>query len=144
LGAAAYQTRPIWMTPLMAWLRPAPSSPADPPSPAATGLGLRSMDTDGQLWIFWDRTAPAIRSATGGTLIIHDAGGSHTVELDPPHLQGGTFTYGREGEKVDLTLTIAGAHGEKTREVATYLGKLPPRLERDDLAKKAKKLTSDL
>jgi proteasome lid subunit RPN8/RPN11 len=128
LGAGAYQSRQFWVTPLMGWITRITAASTEPGNPAPPYLGLRCLDTDGQLWIFWDRNAPSVHAATSGTLIIHDGGQSHSINLDQPHLQAGSFTYGREGEKVDLTLTVVDGNGQSTREVSTYLGKLPTRL----------------
>ncbi|HYW43723.1 MAG TPA: Mov34/MPN/PAD-1 family protein [Bryobacteraceae bacterium] len=153
IGAGAYQTRQVWLAPVAAWLRPGASPGGAFQAGVAPYLGLRTIDTDGQLWILWDRNAPTVRGATGGTLVIHDVSETRSVPLDAAHLQAGSFTYGREGEQVDLTLTVNGPNGESASEVATYLGKLPPRLaplpdpvreERDSLAKKTEKLTTDL
>jgi proteasome lid subunit RPN8/RPN11 len=147
LGGAAYETRQFWMNPLLAQFRSDSSPAGEAPNAGAPYMGLRCMDTDGQLWIFWDHSSAQIKSAAGGTLIIHDGPQTRTVDLDSAHLQAGSFTYGRETEKVDLTLTVTGPKGEKLREVTTYLGKLPVRLTpvdeaaavRDEVAKKAQK-----
>ena len=131
LGVAAYQTRELWLPRVTALGRPAPL-PAKPPY-----IGLNTLDLAGQLQIRWDRDSPAVRRAEQGTLVIDDGALQQAIQLDPAHLQAGSFTYGRQGERVDVALTVTGPDGQKVREVATYLGKLPgPQSPEDEEAGK--------
>ncbi|HTP33796.1 MAG TPA: hypothetical protein VMJ75_16570 [Candidatus Acidoferrales bacterium] len=146
---AAVQTRDLWMAKFRAVAQPAPAPP--PPS-----MGLHTTDHDGQLEIAWDRTSPLLRQAAGGVLEISDGGPlPQSIRLDPAHLQTGTFTYGRQGEKVDVRLIVRAPDGHELREVTAFLGKLPERRqpvaedeearkERERLAVEAAKLKTDL
>jgi small-conductance mechanosensitive channel len=74
--------------------------------------------------------------------------------LDPLQLETGTFTYGRQGEQVDVKLSIHLPNGQQSRGATSFLGKLPERKpqsedpeirkQRDALAEEAAKLKSDL
>lgn len=121
LGATAYQTRDSWLPQILAWVHPMPA-PIQRPF-----IGLSTLDTDGQLQIRWDRNSPAVHDANGATLVIVDGPSQQAILLDPAHLQLGSFTYGRQNERVDVTLTVRGSANQSTKEVATYLGKLPDR-----------------
>src|SRR5262249_53867223 len=76
------------------------------------------------------------------------------IPLDKNHLQAGTFTYGRQGEKVDVKLMVKRADGSESREVTAFFGKLPvkksveeeaaAKKEREDFAAQATKLKNDL
>ena len=146
MGAAAYQTRGTWLPRARGWMHA--SSPAPAPS-----LGLKLLDADGQLQIHWDRNSPAVENAAAAEMVIQDGGAPRAVALDAAHLRTGLLTYGRQSESVDVSLTVIGADGQKLHEATTYLGKLPERRtdenpeatqERDELARKAQKLASDL
>ncbi len=148
VGAAGFQTRLAWMPRASASAKPAPPAPAIVPS-----LGLNASDRDGQLQIIWDRTSPALRTASGAVLEISEGSKPYTIVLDEPHLQAGAFNYARQAEKVDITLTLHQTNAADIREVATFLGKLPDRTppedpqiqkQRDALAKQAAKLKLDL
>ena len=149
LGAAAYQTRETWLPKITG------SSNSEPGS-VSQATGLQSVDLDGQLQIRWDRNSAAVQAAREGILTIQDGGTPLAIELDKEHLQAGSFTYGRQGERVEIALVLHGADGKVTaREASTYLGKLPVRpapvpddpqvrKERDELAKQADSLSKDL
>jgi hypothetical protein len=138
LGAGGYQTRESWLP----YITPLLTTQAKPAVPAS--LGLNTVDSDGQLQIRWDRNAPPIRSAAQGTLTIEDGGAPRIVLLDSAHLQAGSFTYGRQSERVDVSLTVHSAdENTKVREVSTFLGKLPERKAADD-PEALKKLSTDL
>lgn len=143
LGAAAYQTRQYWLPRSM---RPGQAVPA----PAARAyIGLTTLDNDGQLQIRWDRDSPAVRDAEQGSLVIEDGPVPRAILLDPAHLRTGTFTYGRQTERVDVALTVHGPTSQTVREVATYLGNLPPAdpaggKQRDDATKELRGRTKKL
>jgi len=74
--------------------------------------------------------------------------------LDAQHLKAGTFTYGRQSERVDIKLAVHLPGGQQAHGAASFLGKLPERKpppedpeirkQRDALAQEAAKLKSDL
>ena len=121
IGPLVFETRNYWLAPLMNRTASAPA--AQKP----LYIGLSTLDADGQLQIRWDRDAPAVRNANGGTLVIEDGGPPRVVTIDPAHLRTGSFTYGRQSERVDVAVTLHTPDGQSVREVTTYLGKLPNR-----------------
>ncbi len=145
IGASAYQTREIWLRAPISWVRPRQSVSGPAALPGA-GVGLRTLDTEGQLWIVWDRDSQVVRRATGGTLTIHDGPMIHAIELDAAHLQAGSFTYGRQSERIDIAIALNGPGGAHIREVTTYLGPLPerPPAPEEPLRKQNQKLSVDL
>jgi proteasome lid subunit RPN8/RPN11 len=120
-GAFGFQTRQVWMPKL----RGAPRAVAAAPAPPAA-LNLSTFDTDGQLQIRWDSSSAAIHQATSGVLTIADGGlPARELHLDAEHLQGGTFTYGRESGQVDVTLEIQQRSGPPVRAAAAFVGHAP-------------------
>ncbi|HLK65300.1 MAG TPA: hypothetical protein VKU19_17795 [Bryobacteraceae bacterium] len=114
-GAAAYQTRELWLPHGSAASNSNPSS-----------IGLTILDVGGQLQIRWNRESPAVRSADEGSLVIEDGSAlPQAVQLNSTHLRQGSFTYGRQSERVDVALTLHGPDSQTVREMATFLGKLP-------------------
>jgi proteasome lid subunit RPN8/RPN11 len=149
LGGAGYQTRQYWWPPVLAKIRP-----VLPKEPAAY-LALTASDDNGQMNIQWDRNAPSIRNAVEASLEITDGNPiPRAVRLDAAHLATGAFRYGRESERVDVTLTTLEPNGQQVREVTSFLGRLPNpkareedpevRQQRDALAQKADQLQKDL
>ncbi len=144
VAVAAYQTQPLWLPRLTAAIWPAPQ----------LSIGLNAIDSDGQLQIQWDGSSPTVRQATNAILQIDDGPVRQEVQLDARHLSAGTFTYGRQGGRVDLKLAIHLPGGQQAHGTASFLGKLPERKpppedpeirkQRDDLAQEAAKLKSDL
>jgi hypothetical protein len=117
-GAAAYQTRQRWM--------PLVGLGSAAPAPKAPYIGLTtSSDQVGQLVIRWDRESPAVRNAESGTLLIEDSAVPQAIDLDNVQVRGGSLTYGRQSERVDVVLTIHGRGGTSVREASTYIGKIP-------------------
>jgi proteasome lid subunit RPN8/RPN11 len=146
-GAAAYQTRQLWL-PRLTW------AGAAPPARSTPYLGLNTLDTDGQLQIRWDRESPVVRNADEAILVIENGALPQAIQLDASHLRAGSFTYARQSERVDVALTVRGPDGQKIREVATFLGKLPARKpapedpaarqQRDDLTRELQGRTQKL
>src|ERR1039457_5878772 len=152
LGGAAYQTRQMWLapvlekvSPMLARIRP------ELPNEATPTVELGAADDNGQLRIHWDGKSPAIRKAGEGVLEIADgAAPAQSIPLDRIHLEAGAFTYSRQAERVEVRLAV----GDQVKEVASFLGKLPDhilppedpavRKERDDLRQQAAKLKGDL
>ncbi len=122
LGAAGYQTRQLWLPHIM------PSGQNAPAAANASSIGLTTLDVGGQLQIRWDRDSAAVRGAEEASLVIEDGSAlPQAVQLDSTHLRLGSFTYGRQTERVDVAFTLHGPNGQTVREVSTYLGKLPDR-----------------
>jgi len=116
---------------------------------------LHTTDHDGQLEVDWDRNSAPVRESAAAILEISDGGSQpQAIQLDAAHLQAGTFTYGRQGEKVDVKLILKRQDGKESREVTTFLGKLPERKpppeneearkQREELAAQTAKLKADL
>ncbi len=159
-AAGAYQTRSVWLPPAQAALvrftaKPPAAAPAPRPQPAPppATLGLSTVDQNGQLHITWNRDSALVRGAASGMLSISEGPQPLVIPLDPAHLQNGSFTYGRESGRVDVSLTVEAANGQGTKEVATFIGAAIERSkaedaavlkQRDDLAKQADKLKADL
>ncbi len=145
IGGAGFYTRDYWLNASSSGRHSIVRNAEAAAAPALL-LGLRTIDTDGQLWILWDRTSSAVRSATGGTLAIVDGSTTQSIDLDPAHLQTGSFTYGRQQERVDVILTLELPGGGTRREITTYLGKVPvrPPAADESLQKTNRKLLDDL
>ncbi len=152
LGAAGFQTRPLWLPRLTDAIRGIAGGPG---APNAANIGLNAVDSDGQLQIHWDHGAAAVRAGTSAILQITDGSPiPRGVRLDAAQLRAGVFTYARQSERVDVALIVDQPHGPQVREVTSFLGKLPDRntaagdatlrRERDQLAAQAAKLKSDL
>ena len=149
LAGVGYQTRAHWLPSVMAKIGPV--LPKDPPA----HLALSATDENGQLKIRWDASASAVQNAVEGVLEISDGTViPRSIRLDAAHLSTGLFSYGRETERVELALMVEQPNGQRVREIASFLGKLPGqkirvddpevRKERDALAEKAAKLEKDL
>jgi proteasome lid subunit RPN8/RPN11 len=154
IGSAGIVTRQAWLPRLLAGfqrLHGGSGGAAAQTPPAA--LGLSVLDYGGQLHIRWDRNSAAVRNGSNALLEILDTGAApQSVPLDEAHLQSGSFTYARQGERVDVALSIGQPKGARAREVAAFLGKAPEnpedaaalRRERDEAAERNVKLESDL
>jgi proteasome lid subunit RPN8/RPN11 len=137
LAVGAYQTRDRWL----------PVAGTDSRSAAAPpAVTLTTIDHDGQLLISWDGTAPEILNSNGGILTIVDGGEPRRIPLDRTHLQTGSFTYGRQGDRVDLTLVVTQPKGPDLVEAATYVGRPPqphPAAESSGLQKERDALAAE-
>ncbi len=143
VAAAAYQTRHLWLPGLMA-IRPAPE----------LSVGLSAIDRDGQLQIQWDGNSPTVSQAASAVLEIDDGLVPWEIQLNSRHLKAGTFTYGRQTERVDIKLAIHLPGGQQAHGATSFLGRLPERKpppedpeirkQRDALATEGAKLKSDL
>lgn len=152
LGSAAFETRQMWLppvlgkvSPMMTRIRPALPNEAPPT------VSLGAADDNGQLRIHWDGKSPAIQKAGQGVLeIVDGAAPVQSIPLDRTHLEAGAFTYSRQAERVEVRLAV----GDQVKEVASFLGKLPERQpppedpavrkERDDLRQQVAKQKADL
>lgn len=70
-------------------------------------IGLTASSKNDNLYIRWNREAPAIRSAQGGRLEIQDGKYIKNVELDASSLQTGSVVYPPLSPKVTLRLQLA-------------------------------------
>jgi proteasome lid subunit RPN8/RPN11 len=147
---AAFAVRDMWLPQVLAAIRPAPAvtapapAPVPPPVPAPVPtLGLSTLDREGQLQISWDRSSPALGGATDALLEISDGPLPVAIQLDPAHLETGSFTYARTTEKVDVKLIVHRKDSPDVREIASFLGKLPERRP-EEAEKQAAKLSADM
>lgn len=137
-GGIGYLTRSSWLPPIVSKLGLLLSKEPD------SDFSLSVLDQNGQLNIQWDRNAPAVRNALEATLEITDGSPApRSIRLDSAHLATGSFSYGRESERVDVALTAREPNGRQVREQTSYLGKLPSQ-NRDALAEKTEQLQKDL
>ena len=121
-GAIGFQTREYWLPKKWSITTPAVAAPALAPPE------LSMSESDGQLQIRWDRTAPAVQQATGGMLTIADGNqAAKEIHLERDLLRTGVFTYGRETEQVDVALAVNQPSGPAVRSLAAFVGKLPPK-----------------
>ncbi len=80
-----------------------PQSPA-PRDPFSVYLGGR--DDGGNVHLTWDRTAPAIRGAERGVLVIADGDQTRTLELSRDQLRHGSVVYRRITDRVSFRLEL--------------------------------------
>jgi len=148
LGGAASATRQAWLPQVLAGFERLHKGSAAPPvqsvpqaPPAAIGLNV--LDNNGQLQIRWDRNSATVENGANALLEILDAGQApRAIPLDEAHLRGGSFTYARTGERVDVVLVIDQPNREAARESTAFLGKAPERPE--DIAAMRKQLDDAL
>jgi len=144
MALAAYQTRHLWLPGLTAAIRPTPE----------LSIALSAIDRDGQLQIQWDGNSPTVSQAASAVLEIDDGLVPWEIQLNSRHLKAGTFTYGRQTERVDIKLAIHLPGGQQAHGATSFLGRLPERKpppedpeirkQRDALAAEGAKLKSDL
>ena len=112
---------------------------------AATPLTLSVLDTSGQLQIHWDRSATAVQQGTAAELVIHDGLlAPRTIRLDADHLRSGSFTYARESERVDVSMSIERQGSAPEKVAATFVGDAPKRAIPENPNEDAGKLKKDL
>lgn len=144
LGGCGYLTRGLWWDETMGVMESALSGGRPP------ALGLRTLDTNGQLQIQWDTHSPALRRPREVRLTILDGPKLRAIPLDAAHLASGTFTYMRQTEKVEVALSITPSNGQNVREQTTFVGSPPvtpdsPAVkERDELRDENQQLREDL
>lgn len=115
LGAWGFHTRAEWLPKVQGMTQRA----------AAEKVGLTSIDHDGQLQIRWNGNSSPVLSSTSAVLLIVDGGKPLAVELDRPHVQTGSFTYGRTTGRVDVSLVLSQTGGKEVREAALFAGQPP-------------------
>jgi len=85
-------------------------------------VSLMAYDLDGQLQIRWDWGAEPIRSAEGGSLEITDGAAHTVVALERQRLRGGTVSYVRTGDRVDVRLALRGPGEKLYEEFTSFIG----------------------
>jgi proteasome lid subunit RPN8/RPN11 len=113
VGVAAYQTRAQWLPRAQAF--PGSTSPA-------AKLELHAVERDGQLLLQWNGDAPAARAAQEGTITILDGSKQMRYQLARQHVLTGSFTYARQSERVDATLSLPQPDGKEAREAVIFSG----------------------
>jgi proteasome lid subunit RPN8/RPN11 len=128
LGGFAFVARDAVSHSLRAFTRRASTSrAASLPLRIGPAMSINAVDTFGQLQIRWDTSSPSVQAARSGVLSIVDGGPPQRIPLDGPHVQAGTFTYKRNGARVDARLSILTAEGSSVEAATTFLG--PPPVE---------------
>ena len=104
--------------------------------------------------IRWNGAAPAIEDAATAQLEILDYARRRAVSLDKPHLRKGSFTFVREGQRVDIRMHIRQHDGTQVEEITSFLGPKPMRHpspeelemqhQRDALARQAEQTQANL
>jgi len=121
IGAAAFQTRRLWVPHTVSFLEGSVESAA----PADVGLAATDSGT-GQLQIRWDVHSRPVLEARGATLTITDGAAlPKEVRLDRAHLLGGTFSYSRQGEEVDVAMSLDEPGGRQVKDVTGFIGRSP-------------------
>jgi|SRR5579883_1708450 len=144
--AAGYATRRIWVD------RSTSGPPVDVAGAKTASIRLVTIDDEGQLQILWDPSQPVVLRSSGASLEIKDGNESRSFTVSPAQLQTGSFTYGRQSERVDVTLSISRPEGGNLVQVTTYVGKPPKSTsantrvqpERDKLAEEVVQLRNAL
>ena len=95
-----------------------------PTAPALRPLGLRVLDTNGQLQIVWDRASVRDQPARSATLEFVDGGERVIVPFDAGRLMEGAFTYTRRSDNVEVRLRVARPGGAQEESVR-FLGAAP-------------------
>jgi len=71
-----------------------------------SGIGLRVVDSDGQLDIRWDREAPAVKGAGSAYLEIADGQHRLRIDLKPAQLQHGSVSYERNAPEATVRMVV--------------------------------------
>ena len=146
LAFAAYQTREGWVRWLpsaaMLSLKPAAGQERKPSPAGPRALPLTTIDLNGQLQVQWDGASVSALGPRNATLEITDGAAKSAIPLDAAGLRAGTFTYARQGERVDLHLTATAADGKQIEQSTTFVGKLPAVKQPADDAQVRKELTA--
>jgi hypothetical protein len=144
LAGSGYLTRGLWLDETLGAMQSILAAGRTPP------LGLRALDSHGQMQILWDAHSPALRKPREAVLTILDGPKLRAIPLDAAHLASGAFTYARQTEKVETALAITESSGRSVREQTTFLGSPPAApdaqavKERDALRDEAEQLKEDL
>jgi hypothetical protein len=77
---------------------------------------------DSSLHVRWDRTAPAIQAAVGGTLHIRDGNNEKEVNLEAAQLRNGSVVYRRATNDVTFRLEVAAKTRVSIAETVRYKG----------------------
>lgn len=85
-----------------------PTPGSAPPAVASVALGLTAERSGSSLMLSWDTTAPAIRSASKGALLIQTGSEHEDVELSAEQLRSGTYLYKPTGDHLSIRLQVTG------------------------------------
>jgi proteasome lid subunit RPN8/RPN11 len=128
LGGFAFVARDAVLHSLRTLTRRASTSRATrPPLRIGPAMSINAVNELGQLQIRWDTSSPSVQAARSGVLSIVDGGPPQRIPLDGPQVQAGTFSYKRNGARVDARLSILTAEGSSIEAATTFLG--PPPVE---------------
>jgi len=136
LGAAGYAVKSLW------------------PQPSGQGISLRVIDLDGQLIIEWNRASHPIQKARRATFEILDGSERQVVEMEGERLRGGSLTYARRSDRVDVRCRVERAAAAPVEEFIRFLGQAPPARpsvdqaealrQRDELQQQVERMRAEL
>jgi hypothetical protein len=70
-------------------------------------LQLSATPTEDSVHVRWDRSAPVLREAQRGTLVITEGDQRKEVDLDLANLRNGSVIYRRASDDVDFRLEVS-------------------------------------
>jgi hypothetical protein len=80
-------------------------TPATPTVSASLGLQVERQPR-GDIRLTWDRTAPPVAEATGGSFIIQDGTAARVIPLDAGLVHAGSLLYTPSTDQVQMRLTV--------------------------------------
>ncbi|MBK5292211.1 MAG: hypothetical protein JJE04_11100 [Acidobacteriia bacterium] len=83
-------------------------------------LSLSVTPAGDSVHVRWDRSSPAIRSSTGGSLLISDGGNEKTVALDAGQLRNGSVIYRRMSGDLRFRLEVFARDRVSVSESLNY------------------------
>ena len=102
-----------------------PVTPAPAPVQAAGSTALQVRHDGPALKVHWDRSAPHIRAAQHGALVIQDGKRQSRMELTDRELRAGVASYWPESPDVAFRLELDGAQSEAVRTTAQVQERKP-------------------
>ena len=92
-----------------------------------TPLGLRVVEKDGDLMIYWDASSRSIEWAKTGKLEVRGSGAAKTeIDLRPQELSKGAFPFGASGGDVSIRMEVTGKMGFHADESTRYVARVTP------------------
>lgn len=79
-------------------------------------LGLKADSQPHQLQIYWNRAAPAITSATTGTMSISEDGVTEAIPFEARDLREGYVAYSPRTKEVSIRFEVTAVDGTETTE----------------------------
>jgi hypothetical protein len=102
---------------------------------SAVKLGLRAIDTGGQLRVEWNTDSPLVQESQHATVEVNDGGKVTKLLLNPNHLRMGSFQFVRQSSDVEFVFTLHRANQpavqEWTRFVSYSAGSTPGESENE-------------